>query len=141
MSGPRYRKGDHVEIVRWGVVVHVDPKDPHRFGIGQPGSRMVDAWFRADAAEVRHRLLTAAEWPPVPEDAWRDRDGKQWKAVEIDCPDCTADGRECEDGYVALKSEFGAWYPGSLQIAQAHRYYGPFTLEKPSPRRSQERPC
>jgi hypothetical protein len=141
VSAPAYREGDEVEIVRRGVIIVVDPQDPARFGIGRPGQFGADAYFRTDNDTVRHRLVTAAEWPPTPEDIWRDRNGKRWEAIEIDCRECTANGNDCEDGYVALTSEFGAYYPGNLQLAQAHRYYGPFTLEQPSPRRGQEKTC
>ncbi|HEY9372561.1 hypothetical protein [Streptomyces sp.] len=58
MSAPIYRKGDEVEIVRRGVIVEVDPRDPARFGIGRPDGFGADAYFRTDDDNVRHRPVT-----------------------------------------------------------------------------------
>lgn len=61
MSGHLYRKGDEVEIVRRGVIVEVDPKDPARYGIGRPDGFGADAYFRTDDEKVRHTLVAVAD--------------------------------------------------------------------------------
>lgn len=61
MSSPLYRKGDEVEIIRRGVIVDVDPRDPARFGIGRPDAFGADAYFRTDDGKVRHTLVTVAD--------------------------------------------------------------------------------
>ncbi|MER7361878.1 hypothetical protein [Nonomuraea wenchangensis] len=52
----RYELGDLVEIVRHGVIVEVDPKDPARHGLGREGRYGADAYFRTDDPHVEHRL-------------------------------------------------------------------------------------
>jgi hypothetical protein len=135
-----YREGDQVELVIRGVISRTQTADPawHELRYGTADRPFS---FRTDEDGLSHTLVTAAEWPPLAGDVWRDRNHARWMAIAIDCPECAINGNDCEDGYVALTSEFGARYPGNLQLLKADRYYGPFTLELPSPLRGQEPTC
>ncbi|MGW6499391.1 hypothetical protein [Nonomuraea angiospora] len=126
MSGTTYRLGDRVRVTYEGIIDKVDESDPHRFGfrVGQHGAD----YFRTDDGAIRHELVTDADWPPAPGDVWRDRNGARWMAITLAPCEC---GDDCEDGDVGLTSEFGARYPGNLQLLRAVRYYGPFRLEVP----------
>jgi hypothetical protein len=124
-----YREGDRVTLTIPGVIAQVDPEDParHHLRYGRQGV----VYFRTDDDSIDHVRVATADWPPLPGDVWRDRNGKRWMAVTIDCPECEVEGGDCEDGNVALTSEFGARYPGNLQLLRADRNYGPFHLEIP----------
>ncbi|MGP3920571.1 hypothetical protein [Nonomuraea sp. 10N515B] len=137
-SEPLYRLGDVIEVVRRGVIVEVDPDDPARFGIASPDRPSgADAYFRTDDDRVRHTLVTAFEWPPLPGDTWTDATGKDWFA------------HSTEDGGhgIALTSEFGACFEDEDGLKTADQMYGPFRLKtsgkrrREQPKQRRERPC
>ncbi|MGW6499390.1 hypothetical protein [Nonomuraea angiospora] len=137
MSGHTYWVGDVVEIVRRGVITVVDEEDPARYGIGRPGTLGADAYFRTDDEAVKHTLVTAAEWPPVPGDTWTDATDKDWLAHATE-----------DNGYgIGLTSEFGVRFDDEDGIEKADRLYGPFRLKTPGKRRLEQpeqrpaRPC
>jgi hypothetical protein len=123
VNTPVYRIGDLVRITFEGYIDEVDESDPHRYGvrIGQYGK----THFRTDGDAKKHELVTAAEWPPQPGDAWADGRGKDWFAHTTE-----------EDGTgIALTSEFGARFEDQNGLDEADRLYGPFRLKNPGKRR------
>lgn len=125
---PPYKVGDYAHLGIWGTIVWIDPQDPARHIVQYGEDKQCLLYFRTDQRDLIHRLTAVAEWPPLPEDVWRDRNGARWDAIEIDCSEC---GNTCKDGNVALRSEFDAYYPGDYLIFKAARNYGPFRLETP----------
>ncbi|MFI6179763.1 hypothetical protein ACIA8R_29760 [Nonomuraea sp. NPDC051191] len=128
MSDSLYSIGDEVEFVRRGVITAVDQADPAWFGVGQRGSATVDAWFRTDDDSVRHTLVTAVQWPPLPGDTWTDGTGKDWFAHAAE-----------DDGHgLALTSEFGARFEDKDGLKRADELYGPFRLKTPGKQRLEQ---
>ncbi|MEU4511714.1 hypothetical protein AB0G05_19660 [Nonomuraea wenchangensis] len=134
MSDPIYRVGDRVRATYEGVIDEVDEHDPHRFRFRV--SQYDTDYFRTDSDAMRHELVAAVEWPPLPGDTWTDASGKDWFAHT---PEEYGEG-------IALTCESGASFDRD-ELETADQLCGPFRLKTPGKRRLEqpeqrpERPC